>query len=84
LSFAGAVAPLLPTLREAPAGLPSRFDEPTISAGSHYTLDTSVGPIDLRGEVAGGGRCEDLPRRDRIAAIGRGTRPFPPAQDAHD
>ncbi len=58
--LAVAIAPFHPTLRNAPAGLPFRFDEPTIAAGLNFTLDTSVGPIDFLGEIAGGGRYEAL------------------------
>ncbi|MFM7136079.1 MAG: hypothetical protein ACKO1M_03285 [Planctomycetota bacterium] len=57
---ARALAAFQPTLRGAPAGLPFRFDEPTIQAGLNFTLDTTAGPIDFLGEVAGGGRYEAL------------------------
>ncbi|HTA45881.1 MAG TPA: nucleotidyl transferase AbiEii/AbiGii toxin family protein [Bryobacteraceae bacterium] len=49
-----------PYLRGAPPGLPFRFDAATISAGLNFTLTTDIGPIDLLGEIAGGGRYEDL------------------------
>lgn len=58
--LARALAPFQPVLRGAPAGLPFRFDEPTIQAGLNFTLDTSAGPIDFLGEVAGGGHYEAL------------------------
>jgi len=58
--LARAMQPFLPVLRGAPPGLPFRFDEPTIAGGLNFTLDTSVGPIDFLGEVAGGGRYEAL------------------------
>lgn len=58
--LARALLPFQPTLRGAPAGLPFRFDEPTIHAGLNFTLDTTAGPIDFLGEVAGGGRYEAL------------------------
>lgn len=58
--LAKAMAPFHPTLRDAPATLPFRFDEPTIAAGLNFTLDTTAGPIDFLGEVAGGGRHDDL------------------------
>lgn len=58
--LARAIAPFGPTLRGAPPGLPFRFDEPTIAAGLNFTLDTTAGPIDFLGEVAGGGRYEAL------------------------
>jgi hypothetical protein len=49
-----------PYLRGAPPGLPFRFDPATIAAGLNFTLTTDLGPIDLLGEIAGGGRYEDL------------------------
>lgn len=50
-----ALAPLTPYLRGAPPGLPFRFDVETIRRGLNFTLQTSVGAIDLLGEVAGDG-----------------------------
>ena len=55
-----AIAPYAPYLRGAPAGLPFRWDSPTIRAGLNFTLTTSAGDIDFLGEVVGGGRYEDL------------------------
>lgn len=55
-----AIAPYVPYLRGAPAGLPFRWDAPTIKAGLNFTLTTSAGDIDFLGEVVGGGRYEDL------------------------
>lgn len=52
--------PLNPYLRGAPPGLPFRFDEETIRRGLNFTLKTSLGDIDLLGEVAGGGSYDDL------------------------
>lgn len=49
-----------PYLRGAPPGLPFRFDVATLAAGLNFTLTTDLGPIDLLGEIAGGGRYEDL------------------------
>jgi histidyl-tRNA synthetase len=50
-------------LRGAPAGLPFRWDFETISQGLNFTLTTSLGDIDLFGEIVGGGRYEDLAAR---------------------
>lgn len=50
----------VPYLRGAPLGLPFRWDEPTIQAGLNFILTTSLGNLDLLGEVAGGGRYEEL------------------------
>jgi predicted nucleotidyltransferase len=49
-----------PYLRGAPAGLPFRWDELTLQAGLNFTLTTSLGDLDLLGEVAGGGTYEKL------------------------
>lgn len=48
-TLAAAMAPFRPTLRNAPGGLPFRFDEPTVAAGLNFTLDTAAGPIDFLG-----------------------------------
>jgi hypothetical protein len=42
-------------LRGAPPGLPFRWDEQTIKAGLNFTLTTTLGDLDLLGEVSGGG-----------------------------
>jgi hypothetical protein len=66
-----ALAPLSPYLRGAPPGLPFRLDAETIRHGLNFTLTTSLGSLDLLGEVTGGGRYEDLlPHTDRIQAFG--------------
>lgn len=53
------------------AGLPFRWDVPTIERGLNFTLTTSIGPIDLLGEVAGGGSYNDLlPKAIRAPAFG--------------
>jgi hypothetical protein len=49
-----------PYLRGAPPGLPFRWDEQTIHAGLNFTLTTSLGDLDLLGEIAGGGSYESL------------------------
>jgi predicted nucleotidyltransferase len=49
-----------PYLRGAPPGLPFRFDVETIEGGLNFTLTTDLGPLDLLGEVAGGGTYERL------------------------
>lgn len=58
--LAVALAPLSPRLRGAPEGLPFIWDERTIRSGLNFTLATSLGAIDLLGEVAGGGTYENL------------------------
>ena len=49
-----------PYLRGVPPGLPFKFDAATIKHGLNFTLDTDFGPLDLLGEVAGGGSYDDL------------------------
>jgi hypothetical protein len=40
-------------LRGAPPGLPFRFDEAKIQSGLNFTLSTSLGDLDLLGEITG-------------------------------
>lgn len=58
--LAAALAPYAPYLRGAPDGLPFAFDVPTIARGLNFTLTTTLGDLDLLGEVAGGGTFEQL------------------------
>ena len=55
-----ALSPHKPYLRGAPPGLPFHFDEATIARGLNFTLITDLGPVDLLGEVTGGGSYQDL------------------------
>ena len=69
--LAHALAPLGPYLRGAPAGLPFRFDAPTIRRGLNFTLTTDAGPLDCLGEVSGLGGYDDiLPRSIGIVLYG--------------
>ena len=56
----GALAPFSPYLRGAPPGLPFEWSEATVKAGLNFPLTTTIGAIDILGEVTGGGRYEDL------------------------
>jgi predicted nucleotidyltransferase len=49
-----------PYLRGAPPGLPFRWEAATLRHGLNFTLETSLGDIDLLGEIAGGGPYEEL------------------------
>ena len=49
-----------PYLRGAPPGLPFRWSVETLQRGLNFTLITSLGAIDLLGEIAGGGVYEKL------------------------
>jgi hypothetical protein len=66
-----ALAGHTPALRGAPPGLPFRFDVETLKAGLNFTLTTDLGEIDLLGEIAGGGRYEQLlPRSVEVELFG--------------
>jgi len=49
------LSPIRPYLRGAPEGLPFRFDAATTHRGLNFTLQTTLGDLDLLGEVAGDG-----------------------------
>jgi hypothetical protein len=67
-----ALAPCRPYLRGAPSGLPFVLDAETIARGLNFTLTTTIGDIDLLGEVTGGGRYEELRSRvDEVELEGR-------------
>ena len=55
-----ALSPHHPYLRDAPPGLPFRFDRDTLERGLNFTLTTDLGAIDLLGEIVGGGGYDDL------------------------
>ena len=52
--------PLDPYLRGAPPGLPFDWSVETIEKGLNFTLTTSVGALDLLGDIVGGGGYEQL------------------------
>ena len=54
------LAPHQPYLRGAPQGLPFQWDVETLHRGLNFTLITTLGPIDLLGEITGGGTYEQL------------------------
>ncbi|HXH25641.1 MAG TPA: hypothetical protein VNI78_10350 [Vicinamibacterales bacterium] len=51
---------MTPYLRGAPPGLPFSLDPAALARGLNFTLTTSLGDLDLRGDVAGGGGYENL------------------------
>src|SRR5581483_9516294 len=55
-----ALAPHQPYLRGAPPGLQFIWDRQTLARGLNFTLVTSLGAIDLLGEIPGGGTYQDL------------------------
>ena len=55
-----ALKPIDPYLRDAPPGLPFQWNRTAVERGLNFTLSTSLGAIDLFGEIVGGGNYEDL------------------------
>ena len=55
-----ALAPYAPYLRGAPPGLPFRWSAETVRSGLNFTLTTTLGDIDLFGEIVGDGDYENL------------------------
>jgi len=50
-----ALRPFTPYLRGAPPGLPFDWSATTLRRGLNFTLTTTLGDIDLLGEITGGG-----------------------------
>jgi hypothetical protein len=55
-----ALEPIQPYLRGAPPGLPFEWSVQTLKKGLNFTLITTLGALDLLGEIVGGGGYEDL------------------------
>ena len=55
-----ALRSIQPYLRGAPPGLPFEWSIRTVTMGLNFTLITTFGALDLLGEIAGGGRYEEL------------------------
>jgi|SRR5580704_6596313 hypothetical protein len=51
---------LAPYPRGAPAGLPFSWDERSLKQGLNFTLTTTLGAVDLLGEITGGGDYDAL------------------------
>lgn len=64
-----ALTPFKPYLRGAPPGLPFKWDEKTIRMGLNFTLLTTLGHLDVLGEVAGGGGYDALLPHTELAHI---------------
>ena len=68
---AASLMPFAPYLRGAPPGLPFRWDAETVRNGLNFTLTTSIGDLDLLGEVAGGGTYDQLlPHTEVVGMFG--------------
>ena len=71
----GALTPFRPYLRGAPPGLPFEWSEKTIERGLNFTLSTTIGDLDLLGEIIGGGNYEVLlPHTISLEFFGRECR----------
>lgn len=55
-----ALAPYKPYLRGAPPGLPFVWDSTTLKRGLNFTLTTTLGDLDVLGEITGGGAFDEL------------------------
>ena len=64
-----ALRPHSPYLRGAPPGLPFEWSAATIERGLNFTLTTSIGDIDLLGEIVGGGDYESLIQHSMVVDI---------------
>ena len=74
-ALATAMAPFTPTLRGAPANLPFTLDWRTLESGLNFTLTTSVGDVDLLGEMTGVGTFRVVARlADRMNLYDKSVR----------
>jgi len=58
--IASVLGPLKPRPRDLPDGLPFVFDWTTLQHGTNFTFETTMGDVDLLGEVKGVGNYDDL------------------------
>jgi predicted nucleotidyltransferase len=69
--LATALSPFHPYLRGAPRGLPFEWSAATLRHGLNFTLTTTLGDLDLLGEIIGGGGYDDLaPHTVRVELFG--------------
>lgn len=67
-----ALEPYRPYLRGAPPGLPFRFEPKTVENGLNFALTTTLGDLDLLGEVIGIGSYEAVvPHSRPLVVFGR-------------
>ena len=62
-----------PRLRTAGGRVSFRFDDRTIKHGMNFTLETSVGNIDLLGEIAGIGKYDGALKLSKPVKLGKNT-----------
>jgi len=55
-----ALAPFKPYPRDVPDGLPFKWEQETVLRGLNFTLRTTLGPVDLFGEIILGGNYKEL------------------------
>jgi len=67
--LAAALTPHRPYLRGAPPGRPFRWDAETIRRGLNFTLTTTLGDLDLLGEIVGGGGYADLLSHSQVVEV---------------
>ena len=73
--IADVLSPLHPRPRQFPENLPYIFDWTTLQHGTNFTFETSMGDIDLLGEVKGLGSYDDLvPESIQVDLDGNPTR----------
>ncbi|HVQ39002.1 MAG TPA: hypothetical protein VMS31_15805 [Pyrinomonadaceae bacterium] len=66
------LAPLSPYVRGAPPGLPFHWQTETVLRGLNFTLATTLGPLDVLGEIILGGNYQDLlPHSEPIELFGK-------------
>jgi predicted nucleotidyltransferase len=68
--LAAALQPIEPYLRGAPPGLPFRLDPATLRRGLNFTLTTTLGDLDLLGEIVGGGTFDQLQTDAETVLVG--------------
>ncbi len=64
-----ALASFSPRLRGFPKDLPFFLDERTLQNGTNFTLKTTIGDIDLLGEVAGVGDYEAVKKESSLTRL---------------
>jgi hypothetical protein len=67
--LAKALKPFAPTLRGAPSDLPFTLDSATLEAGLNFTLQSTVGDLDLIGEVTGIGTYPAVRRLSLLMSV---------------
>jgi hypothetical protein len=69
--LAATLAPFEPYLRGVPRGLPFRWEAATLARGLNFTLTTTIGDIDLFGEIPGGDFDELRPHAQAVRIFDR-------------